>query len=326
MTVAARSQGESSVREVSEVTCDRRGAMRASAAWLMGLSALCFDEKAEALQTTSSPRDFLTDYEKYKDSPGSTIGPSQMGRMRGEFRDLCRSKLMAAVPKMPGAYPGLLKLAFLDATGMDMWQNTRSFIAPTGGANGSVIFEKERAELQGMGPLIDALATVKSDIDGEWAKHAKDQGSPRAPIPISWADLITMAAVVATIQHWDEEVQTPFPVRQGRVDAVEADPKGRTLAFDAEISEVKAWFVKRNIKLNHMVPLWMELADSKDGLMADADCSELMATYEANPAQYKADFIFGFTQLTSLGSEYDAYAYFYDESPIKGKIVGNYRG
>lgn len=46
---------------------------------------------------------------------------------------------MEEVPKMQGAYPGLLKLAFLDAAPHSLWEiNT-----PTGGANGSIRFSEE---------------------------------------------------------------------------------------------------------------------------------------------------------------------------------------
>ena len=50
-----------------------------------------------------------------------------------------------------------------------------------------------------------------------------------------------------------------FPMRQGRTDVQEADPAGRSLALGADIDTAKAWFKKRGIKMNVMVPIWMEV-------------------------------------------------------------------
>ena len=49
---------------------------------------------------------------------------------------------------------------------------------------------------------------------------------------------------------------------------------------------------------------------------ADTAVAELMAKYEADPALYKKAFMTGFTQVTSLGTYYDGFAYFYDENPF----------
>eukprot|EP00976_Prorocentrum_cordatum_P093267 1189299-Prorocentrum_minimum.AAC.5 len=248
---------------------------------------------------------------------------------RSEFRDVAKGELMAAMPGIEGAYPGMLKLAFIDAATFDIWRAEKpNGIERSGGANGSVRFvdEETRPEVNVYSPLLKALEPVKASIDSKWASLASSKGSSRAPDPISWADLIAMAAVVATIQKWGGSPEVGgFPVRQGRVDATQSDPSGRTLPLNADVSTAARWFAKRGIKQSEMLPLWMEVTDNKASLMADSKAVKMMEEYKADPALYQKNFITGFTKLTSLGSTFDGYAYFYDESPFAAKEkLGNY--
>uniref|UniRef100_A0A7S0N9C7 Plant heme peroxidase family profile domain-containing protein n=1 Tax=Pyramimonas obovata TaxID=1411642 RepID=A0A7S0N9C7_9CHLO len=309
---------------------DRRAFLRALSMGAISVaSTLAVSEDANALNTYTTPKPFKADFEKYNNRPGATVNPMQMAHMRAEFRDVAKGELMAAMPGIEGAYPGMLKLAFTDAATFDIWQAEKpNGVAPSGGANGSVRFadEEKRPEVAAYKPLLAALEPVKESIDSKWAALAKSKGSSRAPDPISWADLITMAAVVATIQKWGGSPEAGgFPVRQGRVDAVGSDPSGRTLPLDADLRTAQAWFAKRNIKKNEMLPVWMEVTDNKASLSSDLQTVKLMDAYKANPAMFQKDFITGFTKLTSLGSTFDGYAYFYDESPFAGKEkLGNW--
>jgi hypothetical protein len=294
---------------------ERRAVLRGMAAAAVAAGVqLAGPEQASAIQTRTTARPFVNDYERYKDRAGSYLGPSQMARIRGEFKDTVKAVLMEEVPKMEGAYPGLLKLAFLDAAPHSLWEVN----VATGGANGSVRFSEElaRPENAALKGLVDALEPVKAKIDSAWTAKATAMGSERMPDPISWADLIAMAACVATIQKWGGSPEGGFPVRQGRTDTPDTDPAGRGLSLSADAATAQAWFAKRGIKLGAMLPIWMEVTTNLDSVKKNKDMAALMDKYAADPALYQKGFITGFTQVTSLGSYYDAFAYFYDENPF----------
>lgn len=294
---------------------DRRAVLRGMVAGAVVTGVQLFgNESAFAIQTRTTPRPFTLDYERWRDRAGSYLGPEQMARIRMEFKDTVKEILMKEVPKMDGAYPGLLQLAFLDAAPHSLWEVNEL----TGGANGSVRFSDElsRSDNKALAPLVSALEPVKAQIDAAWTAKAVAMGSERMPDPISYADLIAMAACVATIQKWGGSPVGGFPMRQGRTDVDAADPAGRSLALDADIATAKAWFNKRGIKFNVMVPLWMEVTTNPASAKADEAVAELMEKYEADPALYKKAFMTGFTQVTSLGTYYDGFAYFYDENPF----------
>jgi len=311
--VVAKADSSSSPEEF-----DRRAFLHAVSIGAISVaSSLAMSEDANALNTYTQPKPFKSDYEKYKDRPGGTVAPMQMARMRSEFRDVAKGDLMAAVPGIQGAYPGLLKLAFMDAGTFNIWKHVKpNGVEPSGGSNGSLLFEIDRPEMAPYKDLLKALEPVKVSVDAKWASLAKSKGSPRAPDPISWADLITMAAVVATIQKWGASPEGGFPVRQGRMDAKSSDPSNRTLPFTADLVTAQKWFSKRGLKENEMLPLWMELTENTASLRADSKTAARMAVYEADTALFQKDFMHGFTKLTSLGSTFDAYMYFYDESPF----------
>jgi hypothetical protein len=54
-------------------------------------------------------------------------------------------------------------------------------------------------------------------------------------------------------------------------------------------------------------------------VQADGEIAKLVAKYDADKEEYKKQFMTGFTQLTSLGSYFDGFAYFYDESPFSSR-------
>ena len=70
--------------------------------------------------------------------------------------------LMEEVPKMKGAYPGLLQLAFLDAAPHSLWEPN----VDTGGANGSVRFSEElsRPDNEALASLMAGLEPVKAKV------------------------------------------------------------------------------------------------------------------------------------------------------------------
>jgi hypothetical protein len=85
---------------------------------------------------------------------------------------------MAAVPGIQGAYPGLLKLAFMDAGTFDIWKHVKpNGVEPSGGSNGSLLFESDRPEMAPYKDLLKALEPVKVSIDAKWASLAKSKGN-----------------------------------------------------------------------------------------------------------------------------------------------------
>jgi len=311
MVVRAEAEGNTKVEMGGET---RRSILRA----LAGAAVLTTGvEKASAIQTYTTPRPFVADYDKYKDRSGSMLGPRQMMREKSEFNELVKAELMAAIPKISGAYPGLLKLAFLDAAYYDLTDYPNA----TGGANGSIATSEElaRPENATAKAMVEALEPVKKSIDAAWAAKAKAMGAERPPDAITWAYLIAMAGIAATILEWGGSPDGGFPVRQGREDTSVADPEGRFLPLAADAAAAKAWFKKRGIKLAAAVPVWMAVTDNAESAMADGEIAKLVATYDADKELYKKQFMTGFTQLTSLGSYFDGFAYFYDESPFSSR-------
>jgi hypothetical protein len=111
---------------------------------------------------------------------------------------------------------------------------------------------------------------VKKSIDAAWAAKAKARGAERPPDAITWADLIAMAGIAATILEWGGSPDGGFPVRQGREDTSVADPEGRFLPLAADAAAAKAWFKKRGIKLAAAVPVWMAVTDNAESAMVRA--------------------------------------------------------
>jgi hypothetical protein len=311
MLVRAEAEGNTKVEILGET---RRSILRA----LAGAAVLSTGvEQASAIQTFTTPKPFVADYEKYKDRSGSMLGPRQMMREKSEFNEVVKAELMAAIPGIAGAYPGLLKLAFLDAACYDLTDYPNA----TGGVNGSIVFSEElaRPENAMAKAMVEALQPVKTKIDAAWAAKAQVMGAERPVDAISWADLIAMAGVAATILQWGGSPPGGFAVRQGREDTAVPDPVDRHLSLNADAASAKAWFKKRGIKLAAAVPVWMAVTENAESAMADEEIARLVAKYDADTTEYQKQFMTGFTQVTSLGSYFDGFAYFYDESPFSSR-------
>jgi Peroxidase len=143
----------------------------------------------------------------------------------------------------------------------------------TGGMNGSVVLSKEefnRPENKGFGDLELRLEKAKQAIDEVNAK-LKSQ-------PVSWADLLVLAAKVTTQAEWkDIKIRraarpeggeqivrafgTQWDVQLGRMDSAESVP-GRALAPGASAQEMKAFMIKLGAKpgaggfLSAKPPFW----------------------------------------------------------------------
>jgi len=130
----------------------------------------------------------------------------------------------------------------------------------TGGVDGSIVLSSEEAgrpENAALKGLVARLAKAKEAID---AQAAPGQA------PISWADLIVLAAKVAVLQGWRAikigRAQTEsggkliadaygadWPVRLGRVDSAEAGPAGRVINLGAaSTEEIKTFFKQLGAK------------------------------------------------------------------------------
>jgi len=103
------------------------------------------------------------------------LGPRQMMREKSEFNELVKAELMAAIPKISGAYPGLLKLAFLDAAYYDLTDYPNA----TGGANGSIATSEELARPEN--------ATAKAMVEVSVTMSEWPFGTPR-----SWGSRVNL--------------------------------------------------------------------------------------------------------------------------------------
>ncbi|CAD7704625.1 unnamed protein product [Ostreobium quekettii] len=123
----------------------------------------------------------------------------------------------------------------------------------TGGLDGSIVLEEElsRPENKVFKPIVAKLTTAKKAIDEESIKA--EQG------PISWADLLVLAAKTSIQMSWrqiklgkakDEASAgiltsaygTNWSVRIGRVDSMTPAPAGRLLSPDPSAEEVQSFF------------------------------------------------------------------------------------
>ena len=228
----------------------------------------------------------MTEYEQYYFRPGGRLNVSQIVAQRAQLRDLLVSELTKGLPE--SAYPSAVRLAFLDAAPYDPYLNLPGRPSPTGGCNGSARFAEELARPEGAGlqALVDALGPIKASIDAKWAAiaapgiaGAAKAGSPGSldpPGPISWADLIAMAGVVAVQRKWGTAGQHTWPVQQGRVDAPPpplgaADPEGRSPsppgpAFDstsaldlASLVRAGVWATHAGLGAKRLAVLWAEM-------------------------------------------------------------------
>eukprot|EP00879_Flechtneria_rotunda_P011362 GHRR01011867.1.p1 GENE.GHRR01011867.1~~GHRR01011867.1.p1 ORF type:complete len:324 (+),score=114.29 GHRR01011867.1:58-1029(+) len=180
----------------------------------------------------------------------SSLSTFQRGAQRKAFQAAAEKVLKEKFGKDDANK--LLTLILHDAATYDV--NTT-----TGGFDGSILLNSEeldRPENSYLKPLANRL------LD---AKKAVDAAVPAGSGPISHADLMTLAAKVATEASWRAEklkrVQTAsggeiittvygaeWPVRLGRLDSAEAPPAGRLPADDAPVKEIVAYMKQLGVK------------------------------------------------------------------------------
>ncbi|GJP56398.1 hypothetical protein CLOM_g15461 [Closterium sp. NIES-68] len=151
--------------------------------------------------------------------------------------DLSPAELEAAVRRAVAKVvtrakaPGALRIVFHDAGTYDLATNT-------GGMNGSVRFELQRPENDGLKRTIKVLEKVRLEL------------GPLAKV-VSWADLMAVAGA-----HAVESCGGPhIPVRMGRKDASGPDPENRMPAETLNAKEVAASFKTKGFSLQETVCL-----------------------------------------------------------------------
>lgn len=149
--------------------------------------------------------------------------------------------------------PAALRLVLHDA-------GTYDVATKKGGFDGSVVLSEElgRPENADLAPLVERLAQAKAKID----EAAVADGSG----PISWADLLVLAAKISTQLGWkaiklgkavtsgggdvlsSAAFGAAWPVRLGRVDSGVPGPAGKIPQADAPVAEVKAYLLSLGAK------------------------------------------------------------------------------
>lgn len=141
--------------------------------------------------------------------------------------------------------PQCMGLVFNDA-------GTYDIATGTGGMDGSIVLDEElnRPENKALKPMVQKLAGAKKAIDEK--SIAAEQG------PISWADLLVLAAKLTTQMSWrsikDAESKDPagaeiistvygtnWSVQLGRTDSGVPAPAGRLPQPDASATEVQSY-------------------------------------------------------------------------------------
>ncbi|KAL3132609.1 hypothetical protein ABBQ32_009138 [Trebouxia sp. C0010 RCD-2024] len=213
-----------------------------------------------------------------------------------------------------------------------------------GGLNGSIVNSEElsRPENKDLKSFVDKLAGVKQTID--------DRGKVAGQGPISWADLIVLAAKVAHVLSWTEQkvkratvasggstiadaFGAAFPVPLGRMDADSADDAVKIPTQSASPAEVKEFFNKLGNESkggfgSGKPPFWErptfllwsgaqpDPAAAEASLAADDDFKFWKNKYDRSRrtvtrTEYEVDFITFFTKLANLGAKFDSNKYLY---------------
>ncbi|KAG0571136.1 hypothetical protein M758_6G204500 [Ceratodon purpureus] len=249
-------------------------------------------------------------------------------QQRGIFLNSLKDKLRVEIAAKPEIIPDLLRLAINDA--MTYEKETK-----TGGANGSVRLELNRPENKGLEKAISFLEPIKQSID----EAAVTKGGP-----ISWADLIQIAAqsavkrtfIQAAVrkcggdQKKGENLYTAygstgqwgqFDKLLGRSDASEADPEGRVFDWEtASTTDIKERFAKLSIKPRQIVVLSAFLgrdqAATEAKFAADPEMAPWVKKYQesretVSQTDYEVDLITIFTRLSVIGQSinYEAYSF-----------------
>ncbi|PNW83243.1 hypothetical protein CHLRE_05g233900v5 [Chlamydomonas reinhardtii] len=175
--------------------------------------------------------------------PVEQLGLLQKQAQLKEFRTRAEAAIKEVVTTEDG--PLCVRLVLNDAADWDP-------VTKTGGVNGSIVTPEAlaRPENAGLEVVVAKLAKAKAKID---AAGAEDGAGP-----ISWADLIVLAAKVTTQSGWSatkvsraqiasggEVIAGPafsaaWPVRLGRVDSPAAAAV-KVPTYDSPVAEIKAF-------------------------------------------------------------------------------------
>lgn len=182
--------------------------------------------------------------------PVDQLGSFQKADQRKEIKTRAELALSAGLTEADA--PAAVRLLLNDAATYDA-------VSGTGGVDGSIVTPEElgRPENASLKPLVERLADLKKSIDAGGA----DVGQG----PISWADLIVLAAKVSTQKVWyrakvgnaktetgGELIASAFsaewPVQLGRVDSNIPAPPGRLLPENPTAEEVQKFFLQLGVK------------------------------------------------------------------------------
>ncbi|XP_062097178.1 putative L-ascorbate peroxidase 6 [Humulus lupulus] len=145
-----------------------------------------------------------------------------------EYNKLLKDEIRKVVPKSRAA--GVLRLVFHDAGTFEVNDNS-------GGMNGSIIYELERAENAGLKGPLKTLEKAKSGVE--------------ATQPVSWADLIAVAGAEAVSLCGGPTI----PVALGRLDSKGADPDGKLPLETLGASALKESFLRKGLSTQELVAL-----------------------------------------------------------------------
>ncbi|XP_030496013.2 putative L-ascorbate peroxidase 6 isoform X1 [Cannabis sativa] len=145
-----------------------------------------------------------------------------------EYSKLLKDEIRKVVPK--GRAAGVLRLVFHDAGTFDINDNS-------GGMNGSIIYELERAENAGLKGPVKIIQKAKSVVE--------------AIKPVSWADLIAVAGAEAVSLCGGPTI----PVALGRVDSKDEDPDGKLPLETLGASALKESFRRKGLSTQELVAL-----------------------------------------------------------------------
>lgn len=258
---------------------------------------------------------------------GRTIPSIERIAMRKEMVKLVQEKVVEHVGP-EARHPQLLRLAVADAATYQFGAK-KNIGGPAGGANGSVVLSSEERQVlvrEGLGEVIQQLEKAKEDVDREWKNRAEQRMAIQAPLDLSWADMIALAAQAGVMEAWNDPKEqdksnAPFTSRQGRKDAQEPEPYQRMPNWvlspkPDNATAARAWFRKNGFNDAQAGAVIAELcgglADGMNTLQGDPKLAKMALAFQKDQAAYRQAFQEGFVRLTSLGSSFEPYAYLYD--------------
>ncbi|XP_024017596.1 putative L-ascorbate peroxidase 6 isoform X2 [Morus notabilis] len=140
-----------------------------------------------------------------------------------------KDEIRKVVPK--GRAAGVLRLVFHDAGTFDVNDNS-------GGMNGSIRFELERAENIGLKGPLKIVEKAKTEVDSAVQR-------------VSWADVIAVAGAEAVSLCGGPTI----PVALGRLDSTEPDPEGKLPQETQNASALKQGFQRKGLSVQDLVAL-----------------------------------------------------------------------